>query len=254
MDTKICSICKIEKTLDQFYYEKSKGKYRPECKTCNYQRVKKWRQSNKDKIHNQYLRYYEKNQELVKTRNKKWSNANKDKIKEIAHKYYLKNRNYILEKQKEYKKLNPNQYKNWWAKNKQRLCNVFKERYYTDPKFHINHTISNRIRSSLKSGKNGHRWESLVGYTLTELMEHLESKFQPGMTWDNYGEWHIDHIIPISYFDYSSYDDETFKICWDLNNLQPLWAKDNLIKSNKLINENIEHFLDLLLTEDYDIV
>ena len=74
------------------------------------------------------------------------------------------------------------------------------------------------------------------------------------MTWDNYGEWHIDHIIPISYFDYSSYDDETFKICWDLNNLQPLWAKDNLIKSNKLINENIEHFLDLLLTEDYDIV
>ena len=95
---------------------------------------------------------------------------------------------------------------------------------------------------------------TLVGYTLTELMEHLESKFQPGMTWDNYGEWHIDHIIPISYFDYSSYDDETFKICWDLNNLQPLWAKDNLIKSNKLINENIEHFLDLLLTEDYDIV
>ena len=100
-----------------------------------------------------------KNQELIKTRNKKWSNANKDKIKEIAHQYYLKNRNYILEKQKEYKKLNPNQYKNWWAKNKQRLCNVFKERYYTDPKFHINHTISNRIRSSLKSGKNGHRWE-----------------------------------------------------------------------------------------------
>ena len=47
-------------------------------------------------------------------------------------------------------------------------------------------------------------WKNLVGYTLTELMEHLESKFQPGMTWDNDGDWHIDHILPKSSFKITS--------------------------------------------------
>jgi hypothetical protein len=98
--------------------------------------------------------------------------------------------------------------------------------------------ISNRIHSalwrSLKGNKNGRSWEMLVGYTCTDLKKHLENLFSDGMTWENMGKWHIDHIIPKSLFNYETEEDEEFKKCWALSNLQPLWAIDNLRKSNKL--------------------
>lgn len=61
-------------------------------------------------------------------------------------------------------------------------------------------------------------------------MEHLQAQFKLGMSWGNYGEWHIDHLIPISASDFTSYDDASFKKCWALSNLQPLWATENLSK------------------------
>lgn len=57
--------------------------------------------------------------------------------------------------------------------------------------------------------------------------------FQPGMTWENYGKWHIDHKTPDSWFQYNSINDDGFKKSWALENLQPMWAKDNLSKGNK---------------------
>jgi hypothetical protein len=53
------------------------------------------------------------------------------------------------------------------------------------------------------------------------------------MTWDNYGQWHIDHIKPVALFEFDSTDDPGFRDCWTLDNLQPLWALDNLRKGNK---------------------
>ena len=75
----------------------------------------------------------------------------------------------------------------------------------------------------------------MVEYTLKDLKEHLESKFIDGMSWKNHGRfgWHIDHIRPIDSFNITDYDCNDFKECWSLNNLQPLWAKENLEKSNK---------------------
>jgi len=89
----------------------------------------------------------------------------------------------------------------------------------------------------LRANKAGRTWESLVGYSVWDLQVHLQSKFTDGMTWERFlkGEIHIDHIIPKSRFHYETPDDPEFKICWGLNNLQPLWAKDNLSKGAKLI-------------------
>lgn len=77
-------------------------------------------------------------------------------------------------------------------------------------------------------------WESLVGYTAADLMARLECRFQPGMSWNNYGEWHIDHIVPITAFNFTTAEDFDFKRCWALNNLQPLWADDNVHKGAKI--------------------
>jgi len=94
------------------------------------------------------------------------------------------------------------------------------------------------MRKSLMSQnlrKNGRHWEDLVGYTAQQLKDHIEKQFSSGMSWDNYGDWHLDHIIPKSFFRYKSTDDVEFRYCWSLNNLQPLWAKDNMKKGDSIL-------------------
>jgi hypothetical protein len=86
---------------------------------------------------------------------------------------------------------------------------------------------------SLKGKKGGVSWLALVDYALQELREHLEFQFEDGMTWENYGSWHIDHRKPISWFSFETPDDEQFKDCWALSNLKPMWGEDNLKKSNR---------------------
>ena len=94
--------------------------------------------------------------------------------------------------------------------------------------------VGSEMRRCIKNHPKASRyWEKRVGYTLEDLMARLESQFRDGMSWDNHGEWHIDHKRPISSFEFDSYSDEQFKECWALSNLQPLWAKDNLSKGSK---------------------
>ena len=79
----------------------------------------------------------------------------------------------------------------------------------------------------------------MVNFNLKKLKAHLEKQFLPGMDWSNHGihGWHIDHIIPVSAFNFSSPEEPSFKECWSLKNLRPLWAKDNLLKGKKIIND-----------------
>ena len=107
-------------------------------------------------------------------------------------------------------------------------------RYRSDSSYRISKSFSTSIRSSLKSGKAGAKWEDLVGYNVSELMERIESLFAPGMTWENYGSWHIDHIAPVASFHFSSPQEDSFRACWGLANLQPMWAVENIKKSDKL--------------------
>lgn len=111
---------------------------------------------------------------------------------------------------------------------------VYQKRHRQEnPKVRLSNGISAGIRRSLKRGKQGCHWESLVGYTLAQLVAHLESLFQPGMSWDNCGDWHLDHVVPISAFNFSCAEDLDFRRCWALSNLQPLWAAENIRKSDK---------------------
>lgn len=106
-----------------------------------------------------------------------------------------------------------------------------------DPKFKINHNMSGTLHKLLRDKKQRRHWETLVGYSVEILIKHLESLFLPGMTWENYGKWHIDHIIPISLFSFKDVADPEFIRCWSLENLQPLWAADNLKKGNRFISK-----------------
>lgn len=133
--------------------------------------------------------------------------------------------------------------RNWKIKNKERVRE--NERQYrklrrqSGVKFPYETKVENRLRSILRN----RIWDALkgrrkpgsavrdLGCTVSELKSHLESKFVDGMSWDSYGEWHVDHIVPLSKFDLS--DEKQFKMAVHFTNLQPLWASDNLKKSNK---------------------
>lgn len=109
-----------------------------------------------------------------------------------------------------------------------RMANPEKVRaWHRQPSQRVSSAISRAIRKALADRKAGRTWESIVGFTLSELMTHLERRFMPGMTWANFGQWEIDHIRPKSSFDFSSRNDEACRACWALENLQPLWMSDN---------------------------
>lgn len=101
----------------------------------------------------------------------------------------------------------------------------------------INEIIASSITKQLRTGCDGDKYFNMLGYTIDELKTRLESQFTDGMTWENRGHkgWHIDHIKPKSWFDCSIRKE--FIECWSLSNLQPLWAFDNLSKSNKYIGK-----------------
>lgn len=109
-----------------------------------------------------------------------------------------------------------------------------------DPIFRLTNNCSRMINAALNGKKYNYSIWDFLPYTIDELKQHLEKQFSNEMTWDNYGSyWHIDHITPQSLLPYTSMEDDNFKKCWDLNNLQPLEAIKNIKKSNRLPNEII---------------
>lgn len=103
----------------------------------------------------------------------------------------------------------------------------------SDPRYRVDSRVRAGLRASLKrvgADKGSARTYGILDFSCAELMAHLERQFLPGMSWANMGDWHIDHIRPLSSFDYDSPDSQQFKAAWSLPNLRPLWATDNLKK------------------------
>lgn len=107
----------------------------------------------------------------------------------------------------------------------------FKEKRRTDPRYAINFRFRAAVRRVLNGGKRGRKWEALVGYTLADLMAHLERQFLPGMSWENRGEWEIDHVVALAHFKFDSAEHPDFRAAWALSNLRPIWAEDNRQKN-----------------------
>ena len=245
MKTKICSKCKEEKEVCEFYTDKSKiDGYYSSCKECKiiYSKtkvdekkiyLKLWKIDNpnyhkkfREKNPNYVKEYYKNNKEVLLERVKKHYHENKEtilpKIRERALKYYYDNRETRLEYRKEYDK-NNREKRNEYLSNKKKI----------NPIYRLSCIVRNRIYSFLKN-KNitkQNKTFDIVGCSPQSLKEHLENQFTDGMSWDNRCEWHIDHIIPLS----SAKTEEEMCKLFHYTNLQPLWAEDNLKKSNKIL-------------------
>lgn len=155
--------------------------------------------------------------------------ANKGRVRtvcDLCHADKRKKRN--REHAKEYR-IRPGQ-----SEKRRQYQKVYQKRKRREPQYRLNVNMSRSIRRALNGNKNKHRWEKLVGYTVLDLKNHLEKQFQEGMSWDNYGKWHIDHKIPVTAFNYSRFEHRDFERCWELKNLQPMWSNENQSKKNKL--------------------
>jgi hypothetical protein len=211
-EKKKCTKCHILKDIYDFRIRKDrKCGYRSSCKECDKEMSKKWINKN--------LTYV---QERNKNYNKKYYKSNLDNIKERHKSYYLNNAESCKEKMADFKKNNPNYNKDY-----------NKERKLIDPIYKLNLIIRSRINKFFKLNKINKKNNTfdIVGCSPIFLKEHIENKFTEGMSWDNRGlfGWHIDHIIPLSS---AKTEEEIYKLC-HYTNLQPLWAEDNLKKSNK---------------------
>ena len=106
----------------------------------------------------------------------------------------------------------------------------FRQKRAKSPAYRVSEHMKVMMHRAFGAKKAGRSWRSFVPYTLEQLMAHLERQFVSGMTWDNKGKWHIDHIRPLSSFNFESPSDPEFQEAWALSNLRPLWGVDNIRK------------------------
>ncbi len=173
-----------------------------------------------------------KNKECRQAYNKQYRKEHKEYFK----KWRKDNPEKIAAHGKRWHQANPEYTKQYDQIHKSQRNERLRKRRRTDLKFNLNGKISAVMGRALKGNKNGIHWESLIGYTVNNLLKHLKKTMPKGYTWDDYikGKLQIDHIIPISVFNYNNANNIDFKRCWALSNLRLLPTKENNIKSNKL--------------------
>ena len=165
-----------------------------------------------------------------KVSDKKYREKNKNKIDEYSKNWYEQNKEHRKEYLKEYRDKNKD-------KIREVKRNYEKTRKHNDPLYKLIANFRTAIYTVLKENnlnKYGHYFE-ILQYSPEELVGHLENQFVDGMRWENYGEWHVDHKLPITYFNFKEVGDDEFLKCWGLDNLQPMWGEENIKKSNKIL-------------------
>ena len=170
---------------------------------------------------------------------KQWYLKNKQHKKEYDTKYrkeiYNKVRREKIKNDPEYRKKINEFLKEYSKRPEQKIKRnkYLKNKLKTDYNYKLIHTIRVRIKDVLRGHSKSDSTINMLGCTINELWKHLESTFKPGMTKENHGLWHVDHIIPCSSFDLSKPEEQAK--CFHYSNLQALWAHENLSKGDKFV-------------------
>lgn len=230
---KRCTKCQQDKpaTPEFFHaYKRSPDGRRSVCRECRATE----HAENKGERNAERRAFYAENRERLMAISREYYAENADAQRQAALDRHYRNREQRLPQMRAYR-----------AENRERLLEAqrarhretWPQRYGTDLAFTLKHRVRALLRVTVKRGRNGRRTEELLGYTLQELRAHIERQFTKGMNWDKVlsGEIEIDHIVPVSAFNITSYDDPDFRACWGLANLRPMWTSENRSKGAKLL-------------------
>ena len=204
---KYCKMCNTQKPVEAFS-KKSKAKdgLQAECRSCQSLLNKKWKNLNQDQV--------------LKARKDRYE-LNKDRLQTYGTEYYELNRDARLQYAKEFRKNNPD-YLNRYNKSRRAVDIAYK----------FIHNLRVRQKGVLKGKTSTTKG---LGCSSEALRIHISSQWTEGMSWDNYGIWHVDHKLPITNFNISEMGDEEFMRCWSLDNLQPMWGIENIKKSTSKV-------------------
>lgn len=196
----------------------------------------KWNQQNQDKRREQTRRavalwrqrHPERNRELCRQTRAR----NPETIKAKAARHYQKYHEREILARRAYRAARPEvgrEYQRRYAKAYPEKMLARRNR----PQSILAHRLRSRISTALRlQTKRPRRAESTIGCSMSEFRAYMERLFQPGMSWENYGKWEVDHIRPCSSFDLTDPAQQTE--CFHFSNLQPLWEKDNARKHMKV--------------------
>lgn len=220
---KICKICQINKEESE-YHKKAMGKggLDNSCKACRKMLAIGRYQKSRYAILKKTKEYKDANKKIIREKNRKYDIEHAKNISERKRKYRQENRQILSKRRREY-----TQRPEIKLRNLKYQTNKMK----TDSQFYLKNILRKRINNYLNR-KNLKKIGSAVldlGCSIDELRNYLQFKFTEGMTWENRGKWHIDHIIPLCKFNLS--DREQFLKACHYTNLQPLWAEENLRKN-----------------------
>lgn len=195
---KTCRKCEELKFNDEFYTRKDRPcGFKSVCKLCDRAISERWKDKNP-----------ERTRELSRNSAEAFFRKNPERVRQTARDAYAKDPAARIAYQTGY----------------------IKRRLLVDPGFKLASYYRRRVSKALKVNTKCCHTLGLLGCSIPDLKEHLERGFKPGMSWENYGEWHVDHIKPCARFDLSDHTQQ--RACFHFSNLQPLWGIDNLKKSD----------------------
>lgn len=241
---KVCSKCKDTKPYSSFSVARSKkdGHF-SRCKKCVSKYYSEYRKNNKDKITKvqkdyrvrsaakisaQKAEYRSLNLERVRESRKKSYEKHKQKVREYQRSYYEENRESVLARSARYYFQNSERIQKQRSERKELRNEYLRERRKAYPLEAIKNRVRARVSGAIRSGgyKKNSKTCEIIGCERDKLKSHIESQFEDGMSWENIGDWHIDHIVPIA----SAKNENDLIGLFHFTNMQPLWAEENIKK------------------------
>ncbi len=223
---KKCYSCKDNKSAEEFYKNKAHSDgLASECKSCASIKNKQYHKDNIDKVKVQRAGYRKNNKEKIQAASQEYYDENFNKISIIKKSYYQDNKEEIKIERKQHYQDNKEEKIKYQGE-------YHKKRIGEDLNYKLACYLRIRIGVALKNNQRAGSAVADLGCSIKFFKGYIEEQFDINMTWDNHGEWHLDHIIPLASFDLS--DREQFLKACHYTNYQPLWARDNLSKSNNL--------------------
>ena len=232
LQTKTCSMCKKTKSTSCFYKNKnSKDGLFAWCSDCAKKHSSDWAKNNAQRKSEYQKKYW-----MMKGRDKYI--GDKESSRNRCRKYRITNKENVAKLRAEFNKNNANKIRGYRKKyrttHRNKLNDYFKNQLRKNPTSRLLQNMRTRIWGSLRGKSKSNKTKEIIGCSIEYLWSHLESMFSDGMTRENYGKWHVDHIKPCASFDLS--DPEQQRECFNYKNLQPLWAEDNLKKWCRIIS------------------